>query len=79
MMGKQAEHELPSDTKPVAYWREEGLLPNINKSIAEATRVAIVVIMQTGAQVTVGKVEYNVSTFPSSSILSLFNLDIPTV
>ncbi|KAI7780203.1 hypothetical protein LA080_016288 [Diaporthe eres] len=59
-MEKQAEHKLLSGAKSVAHigWKE-GLLPNINKVIAEVTRVGIVVIMQTGAQVTVGKVEYN--------------------
>ncbi|KAL2275567.1 hypothetical protein FJTKL_01957 [Diaporthe vaccinii] len=60
VMEKQAEHKLLSGAKSVAHigWKE-GLLPNINKVIAEVTRVGIVVIMQTGAQVTVGKVEYN--------------------
>lgn len=66
-MEKQAEHNLLSDAKSVAHIGcKEGLLPNINKVIAEVTRVGIVVIMQTGAQVTVCKVEYNVSTFPST-------------
>lgn len=70
VMDKQADRKLPSDTKCVAHTggREGFVLPNINKAIVEVTRVASIATMRTGAQITVGKVQYNVSILSSTQI-----------